>query len=53
MDELTLAILFGIWSVVNLLCSAWLYNEHKRLAEMRRLSALWQKLTKPSDRRRL
>jgi hypothetical protein len=53
MDELTLSILFGIWSVVNLLCTAWLYREHKRLAEMKRIAEVWQKLTKPSDRRRL
>ena len=53
MDELTLSILFAIWSVVNLLTSAWLYHEHKRLVEMKRLAEVWQKLTKPSDRRRL
>ena len=53
MDELTLAILFGIWSVVNLLCSAWLYHEHKRLVEMKRLADLWEKLTKSSNRHRL
>jgi len=47
MDELTLSILFGIWCVVNLPCSAWLYREHKRLVEMKRLADLWQKLTKP------
>lgn len=54
MDDFIIAIVLVVWSAINVLVSACLYKEHKRLIETKRFADIYRRLVfKPTTRERL